>query len=263
MTLTGTAAGVTVHELRSPAELARGADLLREVWHDLEMLVPASLLCTVQRTGGYVFGAYDDLGALLGVSVGLLAAHGLHSHVTGVRPSARRRGLGFALKQHQRHWSLERGITRITWTCDPLVRRNMAFNLHALGATVQAYVPNLYGPMNDAVNRGDETDRLEILWGLTSPRVSKATTQRLPWRSPDLPAGLTCGAGSQPVEHHVDGVAQLVHLPADIEMLRRTDPGAAQAWRHAVRDVVVAALARGAGITGMTESGALVIEECS
>ena len=257
-------AGVAVLELRTPAETDRAAELLRQVWRGPEAPVPANLLRTVQHIGGYVYGAYDESGALVAASMGLLATEGLHSHITGVVPAGQRRGLGFALKQHQRVWALERGMSTISWTCDPLVRRNVAFNLHALGATVENYLPDHYGQMNDGVNKGDESDRFELHWDLTSAGAVAAGAGRLPWvaAGPLVYAVATDGHG-RPAVTPVTGVSRLVQLPADIESLRRTDPAAALAWRRAVREAVVLALSEGAVLRGLTAEGALVLEVCS
>lgn len=231
-------AGVTVLELRTAAETERAAELLREVWRGPELPVPANILRTVQHTGGYVFGGYDDSGTLLAASMGLLASNRtLHSHITGVVPLGQRRGLGFALKQHQRWWALAHDLPVITWTCDPLVRRNVAFNLHALGAEVHAYLPDHYGNMTDGVNKGDESDRFELRWDLASPRATGAAEQRMPWVS-----------GSRTVP-----------LPEDIETLRLKDPAAARAWRRRVRDALVPALAEGAVVAGLDVEGAVVL----
>ena len=231
-------AGVTVLELRTPAETERAAELLREVWRGPEMPVPANILRTVQHTGGYVFGAYDERGTLLATSMGLLAGGStLHSHITGVAPSGQRRGLGLALKQHQRWWALAHDLPVITWTCDPLVRRNVAFNLHALGAEVHAYLPDHYGAMTDGVNSGDDSDRFELRWDLAGPRATRAAEERLPW---------------------VSG-PRTVPLPEDIEAVRRRDPAAARRWRRTVRESVVPALAAGAVVTGLDAHGALVL----
>ncbi|MFN2538493.1 MAG: hypothetical protein ABR549_10135 [Mycobacteriales bacterium] len=231
-------AGVTVLELSTAAETERAAELLREVWRGPELPVPANLLRTVQQTGGYVFGGYDESGTLLAASMGLLASNSrLHSHITGVVPKGQRRGLGYALKQHQRWWALAHELPVVTWTCDPLVRRNVAFNLHALGAEVHAYLPDHYGAMTDGVNSGDESDRFELHWDLAGPRATAAAERRLPW---------------------VSGPHR-VPLPEDIESLRVKDPAAARAWRLAVRESVVPALADGAVITGLDVEGALML----
>lgn len=229
--------GVSVLELRTPAETYRAADLFQEVWRSAEPIVPGNLVRTVQHIGGYVFGAYDEAGTMVAASFAMLSDHGLHSHLTGVLPGAERRGLGLALKQHQRWWAIERGIELITWTCDPLVRRNVAFNLHALGAVVGDYLPDHYGAMRDGVNGGDESDRFELHWDLTSDRAIEAAERRLPWVT-----------GSRTVE-----------LPEDIEVLRQKDPARARAWRHSVREALVPALATGARVAGMTAEGALVL----
>lgn len=252
-------AGVMVLELDSPAATERAADLLRQLWHGPEVPVPSTLLRTVQHTGGYAFGAYDRSGALLAVSVGLLAREGLHSHITGVLPSGQRRGLGHALKQHQRCWSIERGITTIRWTCDPLVRRNVGFNLHALGAQIVTYLPDHYGSMTDGINRGDESDRFELSWDLLSPATLTAAESRLPWVDCELPYAVRADELGRPVVSAQPG-ACLVQLPADIEDLRRSDPATGRAWRRAVRDALARRLADGGAVRGLTSTGALVLD---
>ncbi|NEP08647.1 MAG: GNAT family N-acetyltransferase, partial [Okeania sp. SIO4D6] len=47
--------------------------------------------------------------------------------MTGILPGVQHSGVGRAMKQHQRDWAIERGIPWITWTFDPLVRRNAWF----------------------------------------------------------------------------------------------------------------------------------------
>ena len=258
-------AGMTILELSAPRETQRAAELLREIWGGAESPVPANLLLTVQHTGGYVFGVYDDAGVLVAVSLGLLASSGekacLHSHITGVLPSGQRRGLGLALKQHQRLWALRRGLEAITWTCDPLVRRNVTFNLQALGAVVAGYLPDHYGKMSDGLNRGDASDRLELRWELSSSRATEAARGRLPAvPEADLPYAVRADEHGLPVLAPVATGSQLVQLPADIESLRRADPPAATAWRRALRTSLHPALSQGAVIHGLTAAGALVLE---
>ena len=98
----------------------------------------------------------------------------LHSHLLAVAEDRRGQGLGLALKQSQRAWALQRGITRVTWTFDPLVVRNAELNLRRLGAVAGEYLPDHYGRMRDAFNAGDATDRLLVRWQLDSPRASWA-----------------------------------------------------------------------------------------
>ncbi len=209
------------------------------------------------HTGQYVVAGYDaESGELLAASCALVTGpepgHGfaLHSHITGVLPAARGRATGRALKLHQRAWALRRGITVIGWTFDPLVRRNAWFNLARLGALPVAYLPSFYGEMPDAINAGDDTDRLQVLWRLTDP---------LPPPPPRV--------GDAPATHRVHGpdadsrrVVALVATPEDIETLRRTDLPAALAWRRLIREALEPALAQGMRITGFTPDGYYIVE---
>ena len=92
----------------------------------------------------------------------------MHSHITGVLPGTAGRGVGAALKWHQRQWALERGLSRITWTYDPLIARNSYFNLARLGARPDTYFVDFYGLMNDGPNRGQPTDRMQVVWDLSA-----------------------------------------------------------------------------------------------
>ncbi|GIS67390.1 MAG: hypothetical protein CM1200mP6_04580 [Anaerolineaceae bacterium] len=59
----------------------------------------------------------------------------------------------------------------VTWTFDPLQRVNAIFNLERLGATSQTYIKNAYGELDDDQNIGLTTDRVQVDWDLSSPRV--------------------------------------------------------------------------------------------
>ncbi|MGX7681560.1 hypothetical protein ACSMXN_21970 [Jatrophihabitans sp. DSM 45814] len=181
----------------------------------------------------------------------------MHSHIAGVDPAMRARNIGFALKLHQRAWALVRGISEICWTFDPLVRRNAYFNLVKLAADATEYLPNFYGPMDDAINGGDETDRLLVRWQLDSPAVSAACEGRLRSRSPGVEAvdALKAGADGGPLMGLVSGATIRIAIPADIESLRRTDPKLAAEWRLAVRDVLGGNLGDGGRIAGFDRNG--------
>jgi predicted GNAT superfamily acetyltransferase len=260
---TARTAGVHLRELTEALETVRAAEVLQSVWGGAEAVAPANWLRAIQHSGGYLFGAYDDDGVMLAASIGFLSSEGLHSHITGVVQAGQRRGLGLALKQHQRAWALERGITTIGWTCDPLVRRNVAFNLHALGASIAHYLPNFYGPMVDGVNRNDESDRFELRWDLLSPTAVAATRGRRPWLVSALPHAVRTTPDGLPVLEEPKTAVRQVQLPADIEQVRRQDPQVGRAWRLAVREAVLAGLAGGAVVTGLTQEGALVMEVTS
>ncbi|WP_036330346.1 hypothetical protein [Microbispora sp. ATCC PTA-5024] len=251
--------GVTVREVGTIAEFLLLHRLFNEIWRPDPSNAPATveLMRALSHAGNYVAAAFEG-DRVVGASVAFLAAPAgevLHSHVTG----AVRRGVGHALKLHQRAWAVARGLTRITWTYDPLVRRNAYFNLAKLGALPEEYLPEFYGPMADALNAGDESDRVLAVWRLGLPHVGEACSGR-PFR-PEVPDGAVAGLAARdgrPVRGGTDGPAVLVALPEDVEALRRGDPGTAKAWRHAVREVLGGLMASGARVTGYAEGGYVV-----
>ncbi len=238
-----------VRELSAIDELDAVARLFASVWGDATVPVSRDLLRALAHEGNYVAGAFDGDDRLLGGSMAFFAHPGpsLHSHITGVVPEAQGRQVGLALKHHQRAWALERGVPTITWTYDPLVRRNGWFNLAKLGAVGVEYLPDFYGSMADAVNAGDRSDRLLVRWDLAAGPDSAPDGEAVD----DGPAGLAVGADGGPVR----GPGRRCQVPADIEAMRRTDPALAAAWRLALHDVLGAAVAGGARVVGMSRDG--------
>jgi len=211
------------------------------------------VLRALAHAGGYVAGAFAG-NDLVGASVGFLAhrdAVSLHSHVTGVAAHARGRGVGVALKAHQRQWALDRGLRTITWTCDPLVRRNSWFNIGKLGALPREYLIDFYGPMGDDINGADESDRLYMAWEL-EPRRTPPETE-----ISSVPAILAC-EGEAPVAQTSAADTVVVATPADIEGLRRRRPDLARTWRIALRTALAQEMARGQ-VVGFTPAGEYVV----
>ncbi|WP_067177954.1 hypothetical protein [Microtetraspora niveoalba] len=249
-------------ELRRIEEFEDVFRLFDEIWRPEPAGAPITveLMRALSHAGNYVAGVYED-GRLAGASVGFLAAPAgrvLHSHVTGALAG---RGIGFALKLHQRAWALDRGLERITWTYDPLVRRNAHFNLAKLGARPEEYLPSFYGAMEDAINAGDESDRVLAVWRLTERRVL-AAVRREPYEPPvprDAATGLADVDG-RPVPGRTDAETVLVAVPGDIESLRSTDPGVAKAWRHAVREVLGGLMREGARVTGFHRKSCYIVQ---
>jgi predicted GNAT superfamily acetyltransferase len=228
---TGLAPGTEIRIVDDPAEQRRLRGVLDQIWGSTSSVVGMELLRAIGHAGGYVAAAYAD-DQMVGGSVGFLGRHGdqpsLHSHVTGLVPGVRGSGLGRALKLHQRAWAGDRGLAWVTWTFDPLVRRNAWFNIAVLGAAVHEYLVDFYGPIDDAINAGDETDRLLVAW---------AVREQGPVAIPDRTGTVA------------------VPTPEDIVALRRTDPVAAAGWRQRVRRDLGAPLAAGATVRGVTREG--------
>ncbi|MCR2815441.1 GNAT family N-acetyltransferase [Microbacterium jiangjiandongii] len=217
-------AGIGIRSLETVEQVFAAAAVLSEVWGGDRDAMPPNLLRALAHSGNYAVGLYDGE-RIIGASVAFFAApaeRSMHSHVTGVLAEYQGRGLGRLLKQHQRTWAFAHDVGHITWTFDPLVARNAYFNLVVLGARVTEYLVDQYGPMDDGVNRGDETDRLMASWALAAPA---------------------------PTPEPGDVVAT-VAVPRDIEGLRRAAPVEAAAWRRRVREQFAEQAASGLVVGG-------------
>jgi predicted GNAT superfamily acetyltransferase len=253
-------AGVEVRLIPDPADLLAAARLFESIWGVGE--ATANLLKALEWTGNYVSGAFES-GTLVGGSFGFVGAsslvRSLHSHVTAVAPDHQGGGVGLALKFHQRAWALGQGIEEITWTFDPLVRRNGWFNLMKLGAEADSYYADFYGRLPDLVNEDDETDRCVARWRLD---VDVHWPQAAPLASAEgVSLVVEDNAGGPRVVAPMGGLADvtgervLCQVPVDILALRRRDAASARRWRLAVRETMGRAIDQGYVATAMTADG--------
>jgi predicted GNAT superfamily acetyltransferase len=269
------AANVQVREISSLNEFDAVNHLYAEIWRPDPRNPPmtSELLRAFSKAGNYVAGAFDG-DELLGACVGFFGAPAeetLHSHIAGVSGAARGRNVGFAMKLHQRAWSMMRGLSVVAWTFDPLVRRNAYFNLVKLAARPEEYLANFYGSMRDAINGGDDSDRLLVHWRLDDPLVVAAClgTTSAADAQLELASGaviaLSVSARGGPAVGALDALTGLdartflVAIPADIEALRAGDPGCAKDWRIAVRETLGAMITDGARVTGFDPAGHYVL----
>jgi predicted GNAT superfamily acetyltransferase len=271
------AAGVRIREVHELADLARVCEVFRTLWipDPTNPVTTVEVLRAYAHTGQYVVLA-EDLTAVgrpvVAASVGYFAAPpgvALHSNVTGVLPVGRGRSLGYALKLHQRAWALARGLAEVTWTFDPLIRRNAWFNLAKLGARVRDYLIDFYGPMGDAVNAGDASDRLYLAWPLADDRVVAAVDGQPLVIDPDAErsaggfVALAVDDAGGPRLHWPapDGArVVLAQVPPDVEALRRKDAAVARQWRLALRQVLAGLLADGWQVRGTGPDGWYVLD---
>jgi predicted GNAT superfamily acetyltransferase len=244
----GDRSSATIEMMHDIGQMRAVGRVLDSIWHAENGApeVEPRLMVAFAESGGYVAGVRVD-GELVGAAIGF-PRHptGLHSHIAGVLPAHAGRGVGRALKLHQRAWCLERGINLITWTFDPLVARNAHLNLTRLGVIAPQYLVDHYGPMNDALNSDDPSDRLLVTWNLATPRTGEP---------PSWPARTVLADRSgepvviaDPVPDGTDRI--LVAVPGDIEALRRTDPLLASRWRLAVRQALQPRMRAGWQIEG-------------
>jgi predicted GNAT superfamily acetyltransferase len=167
-----------VRALTDHAELREAVRLQQEIWGFAEVeLLPVRLFVVATKVGGQVFGAFENgrmiafLLAIPGIKPGGVSY--LHSHMMGVLPEYRNRGLGRILKLRQREDAIARGIRLIEWTFDPLEIKNAYFNMERLGAVVQRYVLNQYGTTSSHLHGGLPTDRCVAEWHITTSHAER------------------------------------------------------------------------------------------
>jgi predicted GNAT superfamily acetyltransferase len=220
-----------ISQVSSIEEMEAVSAFFCKVWAGGPEVIPFDLGIAVLHVGAYCSAAYDG-DEMVAASFGFRGVFNdndiLHSHVTGsFQP-----GAGYELKQHQFKWAKQQGLAGITWSFDPLVRRNCVFNFDKLGATAVEYLPNFYGTMTDEINAGDDSDRLFVYWDLAQGRADGNV-------SPD---------------------AISVEIPEDVEALRRTDLAAAKAWRVKNRETLEPLMAKGWTIKAMQDRTHLLVE---
>jgi predicted GNAT superfamily acetyltransferase len=258
-------AQVRIREVVDALDLAVAVRLQREIWGfgDTDV-VPVHVMLTAAHNGGLVLLASqgnDDVGMLFGFAGLTSDGQTKHcSHMTGVVAAARGTGVGKALKWAQRRRLLDRGVELVTWTFDPLEARNARFNLVTLGAWSEEYLENVYGELDDDLNRGLPSDRLLVRWELSSKRVAARAgsdvaagssvhapthVERSPTRQPLILAHSTA-AGRRPMQ--LDTATEpivAIEIPYDVQTLKVRDLPLAHAWRAAVREAFTEAFRSG------------------
>lgn len=173
MTQAHAAREIEIRHCSCVAEFAECVRIEHAIWGE-SVAVPVPIFVVTQHSGGQVLGAFQN-GKMAGFTLAFAAVRAgklfLHSHIAGVLPAYRDRGVGRSLKLFQRRDALKRGIDLIEWTFDPLDPKNAYFNFVRLGAVARRYVPNCYGVTESPLHAGLPTDRLIAEWWLGSDRV--------------------------------------------------------------------------------------------
>ena len=225
--------------VNQPEKAHELAQVLSAVWGGAEP-IPPDVIIAIMYSGGYASLAskiIDGKKQFVGGSLAIVGNNQrkLHSHVTGVIDAATNSGVGRALKDHQWLWAKENNFSSISWTFDPLVRRNAHFNLTVLGAKVVKYCRNYYGEINDIINAGDQTDRLVVERQVEGLSVA--------------PSASSCVAKENDF---------IIQTPQDIIALRKTDRDAATRLRLEQRTRFESAFANSFSVRGLTQDGSFV-----
>jgi predicted GNAT superfamily acetyltransferase len=259
-----------IRVLETPEEMTAVEDLQRAIWPGSETeIVPAHLLITTAHNGGLVLGAFEK-DQLVGFVFGLPGLESLPdgphpkhcSHMLGVLDSHCNSGLGFALKRAQWQMVRHQGLSRITWTYDPLLSRNAQLNIAKLGAVCNTYLRSQYGDMRDGLNAGLPSDRFQVDWWIRTHRVERRLSKR---SRGTLGLSQFQEAESQLLYSPIpraDGLLQppesfsppndrlaLAEIPPDFLALKSADLSLARDWRFFSREVFETCFAAGYLIT--------------
>jgi predicted GNAT superfamily acetyltransferase len=226
-------------KLDSIKEMNLARSIFDQTWAmDLGTEITPNLLKAMVHSGAYLSGAFIGekcVGAAFAFPATTAGLH-LHSHMTAVLDKYRDQGIGHSLKIDQWNWAKKNNYKEITWTFDPLVARNTKLNLIKLGVDISAYYPNFYGDMPDALNAGDESDRVMASWKV---------------------------AGDQPVAKSViinpDKADTLIKIPEDIVTIRSEDISENLKWRHKVREEFMRAFEKGGKVVGFSANNEYVV----
>jgi len=230
---------IIIHEASDLSTQNKIREIFDTTWGlDAGTEITPNLLKAMVHSGSYLAGAFIGekcVGASFAFPATTEGLH-LHSHMTAVLDDYRDQGIGYALKIDQWHWAKKNNYAGITWTFDPLVARNAKLNLIKLGVDISAYYSNFYGDMPDALNAGDESDRVMASWKV---------------------------AGEQPIAKSIitnpDESDTLIKIPEDIVAIRSEDISQNLKWRHKVRDEFMRAFEKGGKVVGFSANNEYVV----
>ena len=230
---------IEIIKLLSLEQQGEARNIFDKTWAmDSGTEITPNLLQAMVHSGAYLSGAFIGdkcVGAAFAFPATIKGLH-LHSHMTAVLDNYRDQGIGYALKINQWQWAKNNSYKEITWTFDPLVTRNAKLNLIKLGVEISNYYPNFYGDMPDALNAGDESDRVMASWKVV---------------------------GEQPVAKSVitnpDKSDTLIKIPEDIVAIRSEDISKNLMWRRKVREEFMRAFEKGGKVVGFSANNEYVV----
>jgi chorismate synthase len=249
-----------LRDLVTLEDYASVVGLERQIWGftTADDLIPIPVLAVGAIRGAILVGAFDE-DRLVGFVYSFPAIRrgrlSHWSHMLGVLEPYRGTGLGFRLKLAQRERARAMGIGLVEWTFDPLLVLNARFNVTKLGAVVEEYRPDFYGPSTSPLHGNLPTDRFIAQWRIDSSHVER----RMRPAESDL-FGPDRAEGAASVNQAVaDGVwlacgqsdlslgadRLLVHIPPRFLQMLASAPDLAREWRLRTREIFTTYLARG------------------
>ena len=230
---------ICIRNLASPMEFDLARSIFDRTWSsDSGTEITPNLLRAMVHSGSYLSGAFIE-NKLVGAAFAFPAINDglhLHSHMTAVLDEYRDQGVGYALKIDQWNWAKRNDYSYLSWTFDPLVRRNAKLNVVKLGVEISVYYPNFYGDMPDALNAGDESDRLMVLWSTVV----------------DAPKARELISNPEPGDI-------LIEIPEDIVSIRSNNQNESMRWRRQVREQFMAAFEKNGKVIGFSANNEYVV----
>lgn len=258
---------ITIRDLESVEDLRKALIVERQVWEsDDADATPLTLAVATRAAGAIWLGAFDD-SDLIGFAFALPSTEhgsmGFHSHMLGVRPAYRVRGVGMALKLAQRQRALASGVKTMTWTFDPLRAPNAHFNFSKLGVTSRDYRVDFYGPRTSSPLHANGTDRLWLTWTMDARRVE----DRLRGKDPraevldalrHLEPLVRFNGNGRPAEANLEAALArqriAIEIPGDIARIEHDNPPLGHEWRLATRRAFTQAIKAGFIVTEFCRS---------
>ncbi len=230
---------IQVRELKSLQDQDSGREIFDLTWAmDAGTEITPNLLQAMVHSGAYLSGAFIE-NKIVGAAFAFPATNSglhLHSHMTAVLDEFRDKGVGYALKIDQWNWAKKHKYSHLSWTFDPLVRRNAKLNIVKLGVDISAYFPNFYGSMPDTLNAGDESDRLMVSW---STHIDEPKARELI------------------INPELDDI--LIEIPEDIVAIRSKNQSESMKWRRQVRNQFLAAFEKNGKVIGFSANNEYVV----
>ncbi len=251
-------AQIEIRPARTRADLEACVELQRDTWgKSFSEVVPVSMMQVTCKMGGICMGAFAPGGEMLGVVYGVTGVRNgelAHwSHMLAVRPRARDMGIGKRLKLAQREGLKGRGVSTMYWTYDPLVARNAHLNLNLLGASIDRFVPDMYGASDSDLHRLG-TDRFIVKWDLNAECTAAAGARREARARRDGSRPMLGIPGDDvQVPRGLDAVE--VVIPSDIEAIEARSFDEALEWRRSSRRAFQKLLAGPYEVSGFIAGG--------
>ena len=241
---------VTFRDLHDIEDYRKVIDLERQIWGYTDMVDVVTLpvfIITVKR-GAILIGAFDAAGQMIGFVYSIVGVKNGRpmqwSHMAGVLPEYRNRGLGRELKLAQRERAIANGFELIEWTFDPLQAANAHLNFAKLGAVSDEYAVNIYGESSSALHRGTPTDRLVVQWNIREAHVERRIEgSRVPVRAED--AARAPVVSRRGLDLNIDERRVWVEIPVGFTEIQQQTPERALEWRLQTREIFQTYFARG------------------